>query len=64
MDKECLCNKCLKESVCKYCAEYKQDYSTLKEKIIGRSTEIIVKCKEFIPRGQITVKEKTWIAKN
>lgn len=44
------CNCCIKESVCKYKVEYEQDRENLKKSIIGRTTEISFKCKEFMPK--------------
>lgn len=42
------CNCCIKESVCKYKVEYEQDSENLKKAIIGRTTEVAIKCKEFV----------------
>lgn len=42
------CNCCIKESVCKYATEYKCDCERLKQSITGSTTEISIKCKEFI----------------
>lgn len=50
------CNCCAKESVCKYCVEYQQDCENLKNTIICRTTELTIKCKEFIPKEQATIK--------
>lgn len=50
------CNCCAKESVCKYCVEYQQDCENLKNTIICRATELTIKCKEFIPKEQATIK--------
>lgn len=50
------CNCCAKESVCKYCVEYQQDCEKLKNEIIGRTTELTIKCKEFMPKEQLTIK--------
>ena len=47
------CNCCIKESVCKYKVEYEHDCENLKNAIIGKTTEISIKCKEF--SGQSTV---------
>ena len=41
------CNCCIKESVCKYKVEYEHDRENLKNTIVGRTTEIAIKCKEF-----------------
>jgi hypothetical protein len=43
------CNCCVKESVCKYKIEYEHDCKSLVLNIHGRSTEISVTCKEFMP---------------
>lgn len=43
------CNCCVKENVCKYKVEYEQDCVSLKNAIVGRTTEIEIKCKEFMP---------------
>lgn len=50
------CNCCAKESVCKYSAEYKTDIEKLKNSIIGRTTEISIRCTEFLPNNQISLK--------
>lgn len=50
------CNCCVKESVCKYCVEYQQDCENLKNTIICRTTELTIKCKEFMPKEQATIK--------
>lgn len=50
------CNCCAKESVCKYSAEYKIDVEKLKNSIIGRTTEISIRCTEFLPNNQISLK--------
>ena len=42
------CNCCLKESVCKFTAEYNSDCNYLKNNIHGRTTYISIKCKEFV----------------
>lgn len=49
------CNECVKESVCKYCVEYQQDCEKLKNEISDRTTELTIKCKEFMP-NQATIK--------
>ncbi len=46
------CNCCIKESVCKYATEYKSDCEYLKQSIQGRTTEISIKCKEFVAQSQ------------
>ena len=50
------CNCCIKESVCKYKVEYEADCANLKNTILGQTTEISIKCKEFteksMTRGQ------------
>ena len=43
----------LKESVCKYKVEYEQDCENLKKSIVGRTTEILIKCKEFSARSTV-----------
>ena len=50
------CNYCAKESVCKYCVEHQQACEKLKNAIIGRTTELTIKCKEFMPKEQATIK--------
>ena len=46
------CNCCIKESVCKYKVEYETDCASLKNTIIvSRTTEISIKCKEFMPQS-------------
>lgn len=50
------CNCCAKESVCKYCVEYQQDCEKLKKEVIGRTTELTIKCKEFMPKEQVMIK--------
>ena len=45
------CNCCIKESVCKYKVEYEQDCERLKNAIIGGTTELSIKCKEFMPKS-------------
>lgn len=51
------CNCCIKESVCKYKVEYEQDCENLKQSIIGRTTEISIKCKEFSPKQSTFIRE-------
>lgn len=46
------CNCCIKESVCKYAIEYQCDCEHLKQSIQGRTTEISIKCKEFVAKSQ------------
>lgn len=46
------CNCCIKESVCKYVVEYQLDCERLKQSIQGETTEISIKCKEFVARSQ------------
>ena len=46
------CNCCIKESVCKYTENYKNDCERLKQSIQGCTTEISIKCKEFATRSQ------------
>ena len=46
------CNCCLKESVCKYAVEYQCDCERLKKSIQGSTTEISIKCKEFVEQSQ------------
>lgn len=46
------CNCCIKESVCKYATEYKCDCERLKQSIQGSTTEISIKCKEFVAHSQ------------
>lgn len=41
------CNCCVKESVCKYKVEYEHDCENLTKAIVGNTTEISIKCKEF-----------------
>ena len=45
------CNCCIKESVCKYKVEYGHDCKSLMLNINGRTTEIEIKCKEFMPKS-------------
>lgn len=45
------CNCCVKESVCKYKVEYETDCQRLKNTIIGGTTEVAIKCKEFAPKS-------------
>ena len=45
------CNCCVKESVCKYKVEYEFDCKQLVANITGKTTEISVKCKEFMPKS-------------
>lgn len=45
------CNCCVKESVCKYKVEYETDCEKLKLSIVGGTTEIAIKCKEFMPKS-------------
>ena len=45
------CNCCVKENVCKYKVEYEHDCRNLVSSIVGKTTEISVKCKEFMPKS-------------
>ena len=51
------CNCCIKESVCKYKVEYEVDCERLKQAIIGETTEISIKCKEFTPKQTTLYRE-------
>lgn len=42
------CNCCCKESVCMFKVEYEADCKRIVQAISGRSTEVIIKCKEFM----------------
>lgn len=44
------CNCCMKESVCKYKVEYEMDCEKSKTWVIGKTTEISIKCKEFVQK--------------
>lgn len=48
----------MKESVCKFMLEYQSDCERLKQSIQGRTTEISIKCKEFVAQSQIRGIEK------
>ena len=41
------CNCCIKESVCKYTENYKNDCERIKQLIQSSPIEITIKCKEF-----------------
>ena len=45
------CNCCIKESVCKYKEMYEADCVNLKNTILGQTTEISIKCKEFTAKS-------------
>ena len=45
------CNCCIKESVCKYKVEYVHDCESVKRAMIGSTTEVAIKCKEFVPKS-------------
>ena len=45
------CNCCIKESVCKYKVEYEHDIENLKNTIVGKTTEISIRCKEFTAKS-------------
>jgi hypothetical protein len=51
------CNCCAKESVCKYKVEYETDCENLKNSIIGKTTEIAIKCKEFLSKQTTLYRE-------
>ena len=44
------CNCCIKESVCKYAKNYKNDCERIKQLIQSSPIEITIKCKEFAPQ--------------
>lgn len=47
------CNCCMKESVCKFTIEYQSDCERLKQSIQGSTTEVSIKCTEFVAKSQI-----------
>lgn len=52
------CNCCLKESVCKFKAEYEQDCAQLPQNVIGKTTELSIVCMEFAPKENQLLKSR------
>lgn len=44
------CNCCCKENVCKYKLSYENDCVLIKSVIYNPTTEVSIKCSEFIPK--------------
>ena len=46
------CNCCIKESVCMYKTEYDIDCTQFRQYLRGKTTEVSIKCKEFVAKSQ------------
>lgn len=48
------CNCCCKENVCKFKENYIADCERIKQAINGKTTEVSIKCNEFMANQPIT----------
>lgn len=46
------CNCCIKENVCKYVSSYTLDCNMIEQTIKNPTTEVQIKCLEFIPKQE------------
>lgn len=44
------CNRCAKESVCKYSSEYHKDCENLKKIVTCKTAKLTLKCEEFLSK--------------
>lgn len=51
------CNCCIKESVCKYTENYKNDCERLRQVIQSSPIEISITCKEFVVKSMTLTRE-------
>lgn len=50
------CSACIKESVCKFTQGYQQDCKKVLKSCQNSTTQIMVKCKEYVAKSQVNTR--------